>query len=86
MDYFFTEEQIMIRDLTRKITEEKIKPQRQQLDERNRFPEEIMQELAAVDLFQVFIPEKAGGLGGGITEICIVTEELSKGCAGVATT
>jgi butyryl-CoA dehydrogenase len=76
----------MIRDLTRKITEEKIKPVRQQLDELNRFPAEIMQELASVDLLQVFLPEEAGGLGGGTTEVCIVTEELSRGCAGVATT
>jgi len=86
MDYFFTEEQLMIRDLTRKIAEEKIMPVRQQLDEANRFPDEIMQELAAVDLLRVFLPEEAGGLGGGCMEVCIVTEELSRACAGVATT
>jgi len=34
----------------------------------------------------VFVPEEAGGLGGGCTEMCIVTEELSRACAGVATT
>ena len=86
MDYFFTEEQLMIRDLTRKIAEEKVKPARQELDEQNRFPAEIMKELAAVDLLRVFVPEEAGGLGGGCTEMCIVTEELSRACAGVATT
>jgi butyryl-CoA dehydrogenase len=86
MDYFFTEEQLMIRDLTRKIAEEKVKPARQELDEQNRFPAEIMKELGAVDLLRVFVPEEAGGLGGGCTEMCIVTEELSRACAGVATT
>jgi butyryl-CoA dehydrogenase len=86
MNYFFTEEQEMIRDLTRKIAEEKVKPVRAELDEKNLFPEEIMKELAAVDLLRVFIPEEAGGLGGGCTEMCIVTEELSRACAGVATT
>jgi len=86
MDYFFTEDQLMIRDLTRKIAEEKVKPARRELDEANRFPAEIMKELAAVDLLRVFVPEEAGGLGGGCTEMCIVTEELSRACAGVATT
>jgi butyryl-CoA dehydrogenase len=86
MDYFFTEDQLMIRDLTRKIAEEKVKPARRELDEQNRFPAEIMKELAAVDLLRVFVPEEAGGLGGGCTEMCIVTEELSRACAGVATT
>ena len=86
MDYFLTEEQLMIRDLTRKITEEKIKPIRHELDEMNTFPAKIMEELAKVDLLRVFLPVEAEGLGGGTTDICIVTEELSRGCAGVATT
>jgi alkylation response protein AidB-like acyl-CoA dehydrogenase len=86
MDYFFTEEQQMIRDLTRTIAEEKVKPVRAELDEKNLFPEQIMKEIAKVDLLRVFIPEAYGGLGGGCVEICLVTEELSRACAGVATT
>jgi alkylation response protein AidB-like acyl-CoA dehydrogenase len=86
MDYFLTEEQTMIRDLTRQMAEEVVKPQRAALDEASRFPREIMQELAKVDLLRVFIPEEAGGLGGGCMEMCLVTEELSRVCAGVATT
>ena len=86
MDYFITEEQQMIRDLTRTIAEEQVKPVRAELDEKNLFPEKIMKEIAKVDLLRVFIPEEYGGLGGGCTEMCIVTEELSRACAGVATT
>jgi len=86
MNYFFTEEQEMIRDLTRTIAEEKVKPVRAELDQSGTFPHEIMQELARADLMRVFVPEEAGGLGGGTMEICIVTEELSRICAGVATT
>jgi alkylation response protein AidB-like acyl-CoA dehydrogenase len=86
MDYFMTEEQQMIRDLTRTIAEEQVKPVRAELDEKNLFPEKIMKEIAKVDLLRVFIPEEYGGLGGGCTEMCIVTEELSRACAGVATT
>jgi len=38
MDYFLTEEQIMIRDLARQISEEKIVPVRAELDETGEFP------------------------------------------------
>ncbi len=83
-DYNFTEEQLMIRDLARQIAQEKVKPVRAKLDEEGEFSQEIMKTLADSDLFAIFIPEEYGGLGGGALELCIVTEELSKVCAGVA--
>ena len=86
MNFFFTEEQQMIRDLTRQMAEEVVKPVRAELDEKNLFPDDVMKQLASVDLMRVFVPEEAGGFGGGCTEMCIVTEELSRACAGVATT
>ncbi len=85
MDYFFTEEQEMIRDLCRQIAEERIKPVRAELDEKEQFPREIMKALAQADLFQIIIPEQYGGLGGGCLENCIAVEELSRACCGVST-
>lgn len=82
--YFLTEEQEMIRDLARQIAQEKIVPMRAELDEQEEFPWEIMKMMADSDLFRVWIPEEYGGLGGGILELCLVMEELSRGCAGVA--
>ncbi|MCB2192047.1 MAG: acyl-CoA dehydrogenase family protein [Deltaproteobacteria bacterium] len=85
MDYFFTEEQEMIRDLCRQIAQERVKPVRAELDEKEQFPTEIMKALAQADLFQIIIPEEYGGLGGGCLENCIAVEELSRACCGVAT-
>jgi len=85
MDYFLTEEQIMIRDLARQIAEEKIVPVRGELDETGEFPWEIMKVLAQSDLFGLFIPEEFGGLGKGCLELCIAVEELSRACVGVST-
>lgn len=85
MDYFLTEEQIMIRDLARQIAEEKIVHVRRELDEKEEFPWEIMKVLAEADLFGLFIPEEYGGLGKGGLELCIAVEELSKACLGVST-
>ncbi len=84
MEYFLTDEQKMIKELARKIAEEKIKPVRQELDEKAEFPYEIMEELAKADLMRVFIPEEYDGLGGGVFEMVLVVEELSRVCGGVA--
>ncbi|MEI7529831.1 MAG: acyl-CoA dehydrogenase family protein, partial [Elusimicrobiota bacterium] len=84
MDYLITEQQTMMRDLARKIAQEKIKPVAAHYDETEEFAWPIMKILADSDLFGVYIPEKYGGLGGGILDMCLVTEELSRACGGIA--
>ena len=85
MDYFLTEEQEMIRDTARQIAEEKIVPQRAELDEKEEFPWEIMKVMAQSDMFGIVIPEEYGGLGMAGLEICIAIEEISRACLGVST-
>lgn len=85
MDYFLTEEQIMIRDTARQIAEQKVVPVRAQLDENDEFPRELMNIMAQADLFGLFVPEEYGGLGKGALELCIAVEEISRACLGVAT-
>ena len=84
MEYFLTEQQQEIRNLTRTIAEEQVLPVRAALDEKEEFPGEIMKILADAGLFGVYIPEEYGGLGGGLVELCLVVEELSRVCSGIA--
>ena len=84
MDYLLTEQQIMVRDLARKIAKEKISPVAAEHDEKETFPWDIMKVMAESDLCGVYIEEKYGGLGGGAMELCLVTEELSRACGGIA--
>lgn len=84
MDYLLSEEQIMVRDLARRIAEEKIRPVAAELDEKEEFPWDIMKVLAESDLCGIYIEEKYGGLGGGALQLSIVTEELSRACGGIA--
>ncbi|MBM4294552.1 MAG: acyl-CoA dehydrogenase [Deltaproteobacteria bacterium] len=86
MDYLLTEEQQMLRDLARQITNERIKPIRAELDEEETFPWDIMNDLAQADLCGTVIPEEYGGLGLGCLENVLVLEALAMGCVGVATT
>ncbi|MFA6078334.1 MAG: acyl-CoA dehydrogenase family protein [Candidatus Omnitrophota bacterium] len=84
MDYLLNEQQVMIRDLARQIANDKIRPIAAKYDETEEFAWEIIKVLADSDLFGIYIPEAYGGLGGGVLEMCIVAEELSKACGGIA--
>ena len=84
MDHLLTESQVMIRDLARKIAQEKIKPVAAHYDESEEFAWPVMKILAESDLFGIYLPEAYGGMGGGIMEMCLVTEELSRACGGIA--
>ncbi len=83
-DYFLTEEQKMIRDLARQIADEKIRPVAAEYDEKEEFPWPILKVIAESDLSGVYIEEKYGGMGGGVMDLCIATEEFSKACGGIA--
>jgi butyryl-CoA dehydrogenase len=85
VDYFLTEEQQMIVDIARQITEEKIIPQRAELDEKDEYPTEILDAIAQADLFGLFIPEEYGGFGGGCFDVVLALEQFGRGCIGVAT-
>jgi len=84
MCYELTEEEKMIKDVARRIAEEKVKPVRQELDEKEEFPSEIMKEIASSDLLRVFIPEEYDGLGMGTMGMTLATEEFSRIDGGVA--
>jgi len=84
LEYFLSELQKTVKKMARTIAEERILPVRAALDEKEEFPWAIMKDLADTDMFRVFIPEEYGGLGGGCLELCLVVEELSRVCPGVA--
>ena len=84
MNYFLTEDQKMIKDLAAQIAREKIAPIASELDETQEFPWEVVKTLAQSDLFRVFVPSEYEGLGGGMFEMCLVVEELSRACSGIA--
>ncbi|NLP05985.1 acyl-CoA dehydrogenase [Candidatus Fermentibacteria bacterium] len=86
MHYHLPEDILAIRDLCADIGRKHIRPVREELDRENRFPTEIMKVLADSDMFRIYIPEAYGGLGLGALALCIAAEELSRVCAGVATT
>jgi alkylation response protein AidB-like acyl-CoA dehydrogenase len=84
MDYFLSEELLMIRDLARQVAQEKIAPVAAHYDQTGEFPWEIMKTLAEMDFFRIYIEEQYGGLGLGTMGLVLATEELSRACGGIA--
>ncbi|HEX8983105.1 MAG TPA: acyl-CoA dehydrogenase family protein [Ktedonobacterales bacterium] len=86
IDFTLTPEQAEIRDLAHTFAEQEIRPVAAELDEHEEFPWELVKKAGELGLTTFAFPESVGGLG--ITDEltnCIITEELSWGCAGVAT-
>ncbi len=84
MDYLLTEEQKMVRELSRKIAEEKIKPVAAKYDQTEEYPWDMIKVIADAGLFGLFIPEEYGGMTVSVLNLCIATEELSRACGGIA--
>lgn len=84
MEYFLNDQQQILRGLARKIAEQRILPVRAELDEKEEFPWDLIREMASSDLLRIFIPVEYEGLGGGALDLCLVIEELSRACGGVA--
>jgi alkylation response protein AidB-like acyl-CoA dehydrogenase len=56
-------------------------------DQKEIFPEAVLREMLGpeIGLQLLFIPEAYGGMGGGAMDSCVVTQEMSKICLGIAT-
>lgn len=80
-----TQTQLDIQDLARTFAHEKVLPIANELDPVNGdIPQELLDQMAAMGFFGILIPEEYGGLGLGVTEYCVVAEELARAWMSVA--
>src|SRR5690606_20763508 len=63
VDFSFTEEQLMIQDVARRIAQEKIAPSAEHHDRTGDFPLENMRMLGENGLMGIEVPEAYGGAG-----------------------
>jgi len=78
MDFWFTEEQEMLRNKVRRFAEEKLAPIAAEVDELDEVSWEVARLLGEQGLFSLLIPEGYGGVGLKSMLMCIVREELSR--------
>jgi (2S)-methylsuccinyl-CoA dehydrogenase len=73
----------LIRDLFRRFADAKIVPHAHQWHLRDELiPLEIVEEMGALGVFGLTVPEDFGGSGLGKTAMCVVSEELSRAWIG----
>ena len=84
MNWFLTDEQKMIVETAREIAQKKILPVREKYDHEGIFPWDVVEALSQADLCGLYIPAQYGGFGGGVFELCLAVEELSKVCGGIS--
>lgn len=85
MDFTLNDEQEAIRDLASRILSEQLPPERlRALEEAGTwFAEDVWQELAKAELLGIGLPEADGGGGFGLTEACLVAEQIGRTVAPV---
>jgi len=86
MNYELTEEQELLRRTVRDFSESKIAPIAEELDREERFPYELVQEMAELGLMGIPIPEEYGGAGADTVSYAITIEELTRVDSSVAIT
>ena len=79
-----TEQQQEIRNIMREFAEERVRPVRAELDEKEIFPRALLNELGKMDMMGLYIPEAYGGFGGSSLDFILAVEELSRVCIGVS--
>ena len=68
----------MTRDAVREFCQEEIAPIAQDIEDEHRFPREVFDELAALDVMGVPVSEAYGGLGSDYLAYALVAEELGR--------
>ncbi len=74
----FTEEQLAFRDSVRRMVDKHVAPIAAEIDETDRFPEELLPIFGDMGLMQLWVPEQYGGPNGNLTLMCIAREEISR--------
>ncbi len=84
MDFEFSDEQKIVRDMARNFAINELKPIASGIDKEHRIPDEIIEKLGELGFFGVYIPEQYGGAGLDYISYIIVVEEIAKVCASTA--
>ena len=82
---YMTEDRRMIQEQAREFTMREVLPVANKLDpEKGDIPMSLREKMAEMGYFGILIDEEYGGLGLGVFEYCLVTEELARGWMSVA--
>jgi short/branched chain acyl-CoA dehydrogenase len=83
MDFNFSTEQEMVRDLCRNFSKNEVVPIAEELDKTGQFPYEIWKKMGSLGICGIPFPEEYGGGGLDWLSMIIAIEEISRGDASI---
>ena len=85
IEFPFSEEQKMLRDMVRDFVNAEIKPIAHQIDEEEKIPRSLIDKMRDLGLLGASFPQEYGGGGFGEVGYCLMQEEIGRGCMSTAT-
>tara|TARA_B110000305_G_scaffold117093_1_gene131509 strand:- start:164 stop:1309 length:1146 start_codon:yes stop_codon:yes gene_type:complete len=83
MNFDYSQDQLMIQQMTQDFAKKEILPNINVWDEKQYFPIELFKKAGKQGLMGVLVPEKFGGSGLGYEEYILVIKEISKVCGAI---
>jgi len=84
IDFSLTEEQLMLRAVARKFTDDVVRPRAAEIDAKEEAPMEIIRKAGELGFLGVVFPPEYGGGGFGEVGYCLLLEEIARGCNSTA--
>ena len=74
-----TEEQVELLKLVKEFVDEQIIPVAQELEHKDEYPQQIVDQMKEMGIFGLMIPEEYGGLGESLLTYALCVEEIARG-------
>ncbi|XP_069795507.1 medium-chain specific acyl-CoA dehydrogenase, mitochondrial isoform X2 [Narcine bancroftii] len=84
-NFEFTAEQREFQETARRFARDEMLPAAAEYDRTGEYPIPLIKRAWELGLMNTHIPESCGGMGLGIFDSCLITEELAYGCTGIQT-
>ncbi|HSE83792.1 MAG TPA: acyl-CoA dehydrogenase family protein, partial [Thermodesulfobacteriota bacterium] len=84
IDFEFTEEQKLFREVVRGFAEREVAPLVDKYEKEKRFPVQLFPKLGEMGFLGIMFPEEYGGAGADKVTECIFVEEMGRVCSGIA--
>lgn len=81
MNFSFSQEQMLLKQMLREFALNEVKPIAAEIDEEERFPEETVEKMVKIGMMGIPFPKQYGGAGANYLEYAMAVEELSRVCA-----
>lgn len=78
------EDQNRMRETLSKMVQKYIAPRAAEIDTTDEIPKDLLKIMSEFGIFSILVPKEWGGLGCGLTELCIAMEEVAKGSVSCA--